>query len=213
MEYKVTYYPDFEEKINILSHGLGAVLSVVALPFLINKASKTEDNTVVLSIAIYGVSMVVLYLASTLYHSAIDKKFRYYLNIFDHSAIYVLIAGTYAPVALIVLQGSLGWLVFGLSWGFAFLGILFKIFFIGRFRVASIVMYVAMGWMLVFAFKPLLQNFSVIGLKMFALGGVSYSIGALFYGLKKVPYNHAIFHLFVLIGSLFHFIAIYSHVL
>ena len=160
MEFEVTYYPKLEERLNVLSHGLGALLSVIALPFLIFKACKTNDSVVVLSVVIYGLSMIVLYMASTLFHSAVNKKYRYYFNIFDHAAIYVLIAGTYAPVALVVLQGALGWVIFGLSWLLAISGVLFKVFFIGRFKVVSILTYIAMGWMIVFAIKPLLENFS-----------------------------------------------------
>lgn len=213
MEFEVTYYPKLEERLNILSHGLGALLSIIALPFLIIKASNTNDSVAVLSVVIYGASMIVLYLASTLFHSAVNKKFRYYFNIFDHTAIYILIAGTYAPVALVVLKGTLGWVIFGLSWLFAISGVLFKVFFIGRFKIVSIVTYIAMGWMIVFAIKPLLESFSEEGLKFFALGGISYSIGALFFAFNKIPYNHAIFHVFVLFESLFHFIGIYYYIL
>jgi hemolysin III len=189
------------------------VLSLIAFPFLINKAIKSNDSVVVLSCVIYGLSMIVLYTASTLFHSAVNKKFRYYLNIFDHSAIYILIAGTYAPIALVVLQGTLGWTVFGVSWGLAILGVFFKIFFIGRFQILSIATYIIMGWMIVFAIEPLMDKFASEGINLLTLGGISYSIGALFFAIKKMPFNHAIFHVFVLLGSLFHFLAIYLHVL
>jgi hemolysin III len=213
MEFKVTYYKENEEKWNVLSHALGVVLSVIAFPFLVIKASKTDDPLVMLSFIIYGLSMIVLYTASTLYHSAEKEKIRYYLNIFDHSAIYILIAGTYAPVALVVLQGTTGWLIFGLSWLFAFIGVFYKIFFIGRYKIISVITYLAMGWMIVFAINPLLENLSPQGLSLMLLGGVSYSVGALFFAFPKIPYNHAIFHVFVLLGSLSHFIAIYCFVL
>tara|TARA_B100000809_G_scaffold266794_1_gene331658 strand:+ start:31806 stop:32450 length:645 start_codon:yes stop_codon:yes gene_type:complete len=213
MDFDVTYYPKFEEKLNIISHGLGVVLSLIAFPLLVYKAYKTGEALVILSFVIYGLSMIVLYTASTLYHSAVDKKYRYYLNIFDHASIYVLIAGTYAPVALVVLQGKVGWLIFGFSWALALIGVFFKIYFIGKYRFVSIVTYLGMGWMIVFAIKSLLQNFSEEGLKMLFFGGVSYSIGAIFFILNKLPYNHAIFHLFVLSGSICHFIAIYCFAL
>lgn len=213
MEFKVTYYQKNEERWNVLSHALGVLLSVVAFPFLIIKASKTDDPLVLLSFIIYGLSMIVLYTASTLYHSAENQKIRYYLNIFDHSAIYILIAGTYAPVALVVLQGTVGWLIFGLSWLFAFIGVFYKIYFIGRFKTISVITYVAMGWMIVFAINPLLENLSTPGLRLMLMGGVFYSIGAVFFAFPKIPYNHAIFHVFVLLGSLSHFIAIYRFVL
>lgn len=213
MNYDVTYYPKIEEKLNIYSHGLGMVLSLIAFPFLIFKASQTNNSVVVLSCVIYGISMIILYTASTLYHSAVNKKYRYYLNILDHSAIYLLIAGTYAPVALVVLQGTLGWVVFGLSWTFALLGVFFKIFFIGKYQIISIATYIIMGWMIVFAIEPLIERFASEGLQLLALGGVLYSIGALFFALKRVSFNHAIFHLFVVLGSLSHFMAIYLYIL
>ena len=208
-----TYYPEIEEKFNIISHGIGVVLSLIAFPFLIYKAFKTNDLLVVLSFVIYGLSMIVLYTASTLFHMAVHKKFRHYLNIFDHASIYVLIAGTYAPVALVVLQGSVGWLLFGLSWVFAILGVFYKVYFIGKYRLLSILSYLAMGWMIVLAINPLLQNLSPEGIKLLLFGGIFYSIGAIFFIFKHVPYNHAIFHVFVLLGSLCHFIAIYCFVL
>lgn len=213
MRYEVTYYPKLEERLNIISHGLGAILSIIAFPLLVLKAMHSNDTIVVLSVVIYGLSLIILYSASTLYHATDEKRSRYYLNIFDHSAIYVLIAGTYAPVALVVLQGRIGWVIFGLSWFFAILGVLFKVFFIGRFKLISIGTYIAMGWMIVFAINPLVENFDKLGLMLFVYGGVSYSIGALFFALKKVPYNHAIFHGFVLFGSLFHFLGIYFYIL
>lgn len=213
MEFKVTYYKKNEERLNVLSHALGVVLSVIAFPFLIIKASKTDDPIVMLSFVIYGLSMIVLYTASTLYHSAERQKIRYYLNIFDHAAIYILIAGTYAPVALVVLQGTVGWLIFGFSWLFAFIGVFYKIYFIGRYKTISVITYVAMGWMIIFAINPLIENLSASGIRLMLLGGVFYSVGALFFAFPKISYNHAIFHVFVLLGSLCHFIAIYRFVL
>lgn len=209
MKFEVTYYPEFEEKLNVISHGIGLVLSILAFPFLIYKACKTDDPIIVLSFVIYGLSMIVLYTASTLYHSAVNEKYRYYLNIFDHASIYVLIAGTYAPVALVVLQGTVGWLIFGFSWGLAIIGVFYKIYFIGKYRFVSVVTYIAMGWMIVFAINPLIQNFSTEGIKLLFFGGIFYSIGAIFFIFKNLPYNHATFHVFVLLGSLCHFIAIY----
>ncbi|MFC2109678.1 hemolysin III family protein [Bacteroidota bacterium] len=213
MEFKVTYYPEKEEKWNVISHGLGVVLSVIAFPFLVIKASTSNDPLVLLSFIIYGISMIVLYVASTLYHSAENRKLRYYLNIFDHAAIYILIAGSYAPVALVVLQGAVGWLIFGFSWLLAIIGVFYKIYFIGRYRTVSVITYLAMGWMVVFAMKPLLQNFSVEGLRLLLLGGIFYSVGALFFAIPKLPYNHAIFHFLVLFGSISHFVAIYCFAL
>ncbi len=213
MDFKVTYYHKDEEKWNVVSHALGIFLSVLAFPFLIRKASQSEDPLVLLSFVIYGLSMIVLYTASTLYHSAEKLKIRYYLNIFDHSAIYILIAGTYAPLALVVLQGVVGWVIFILSWVFAIIGVVYKIYFIGKYRMLSVITYVLMGWMLIFALNPLLESFPVEGLRLLLAGGIFYSVGAVFFAIPKIPYNHAIFHILVLLGSLSHFIAIYKFAL
>ncbi len=213
MKFDVTYYPEKEEKLNVLSHGLGVVLSIIAFPFLVFKALETNDSLVVLSFIIYGLSMIILYTASTLYHSAVNKKIRFYLNILDHSAIYVLIAGTYAPFALVVLQGATGWLIFGISWLLAIIGVFYKLYFIGKYQVFSVVTYVLMGWMVIFVIEPLLESLSTEGMQLLLAGGGCYSIGALFYVLPKVPFNHAIFHVFVLLGSLCHFITIYFFML
>ncbi|MEI6866112.1 hemolysin III family protein [Flavicella sp.] len=213
MKYEVTYYSKLEEKLNIYSHGFGLLLSLIAFPFLIIKACQSNNSIVILSFVIYGVSMIVLYTASTLFHSAENRKYRYYLNIFDHSAIYILIAGTYTPVALVVLQGTLGWIVFWGTWGIALFGVLYKIFFIGKFQIVSTLTYIVMGWMILFAINTLFDKFTVSGLWLLAIGGVLYSIGALFFAINKIPFNHAIFHVFVLLGSLFHFIALYTYVL
>ena len=157
--------------------------------------------------------MILLYLASTLYHSTVNKQIRYYLNILDHSSIYVLIAGSYAPIALVVLDGQLGWLVFALSWLIAIIGILYKVYFIGKYKVLSVLSYVAMGWLIIFFLKPLIANLDPIGLKWLLYGGIAYSIGAYFFAENRIPFNHAIFHLWVLAGSLCHFVAIYCYVL
>lgn len=213
MNYNVTYYDPVEERFNVLSHGFGALLSFFFLPFLLYKAYFSESLLVFVSYLIYGLSMIVLYTASTLYHSAQNQKYRYYLNIFDHSAIYVLIAGTYAPVSLVVLQGVEGWIVFILSWLFAMVGIYFKVNFIGRYQLLSTLLYVLMGWAILFYFKTLMVGFLSGGFFWFLTGGVLYSLGAVFYALQKVPYNHAVFHVFVLGGSMAHFITLYFYVI
>ena len=213
MEYNVKYYEEKEEKWNVWSHAIGFALSVIVFPFLIYKAVASYDATTVISYIIYGLSMIVLYAASTLYHSAVNQQIRYYLNILDHSAVYVLIAGSYAPIALVVLDGQLGWLVFTLSWLIAFIGIVYKIYFIGKYKVLSVLSYVAMGWLIIFFLKPLMANLDPVGLKWLLYGGISYSIGAYFFAENRIPYNHAIFHLLVLAGSLCHFVAIYYYVL
>ncbi|WKD85523.1 hypothetical protein KCTC32516_00864 [Polaribacter huanghezhanensis] len=205
-------YSDKEEKINIATHAFGLVLSIIAFPFLVLKSLYFDGFWKPFSVLIFGMSLIILYAASTLYHSAKKQKLRNRLNIFDHSAIYVLIAGTYTPFTLITLEGKIGWVIFGLTWLFALIGIILKLFFIGRFDKLSTIMYVLMGWQIVFAISPLLEKLSSEGLFWLFAGGVFYTIGALLYSIKKIPFNHAIFHFFVLGGSLSHFISIYFYI-
>jgi len=209
---RVVYYPLAEERINVLSHGLGLLLSIVALPCLIQNAIANGTIWHIVSFAIYGASLIVLYAASTIYHSSQSPRLRSRLNVFDHSAIYVLIAGTYTPLTLVTLHGTLGWVLFGIAWGAALVGIVLKLFFIGRFKLLSTIMYVAMGWIVVIAAKSLIHNLPVGGLWWLLAGGISYTVGAVLYSLRKMKFNHAVFHLFVLIGSFCHFMTIYYYV-
>jgi len=204
-------YSEKEEKLNIFSHAFGLLMGIIALPFLIDKSMSFDGFWKPASIIIYGVSLLVLYTASTVYHAAKAPKLRRRLNIFDHAAIYVLIAGTYTPFTLITLEGKTGWIIFGLTWFFALIGIILKLFFTGRFDKLSTIMYVLMGWQIVFAINPLLENLASEGLFWLFLGGVFYTIGAILYSIKKIPYNHAIFHVFVLLGSISHFISVYFY--
>lgn len=210
---KITYYNPKEEKLNVISHGIGLVLSVIALVLLVVYASKYGNVWHMVSFSIYGASLIVLYSASTFYHYVQNPKLRHRLNIFDHAAIYVLIAGTYTPFTLVVLDGWVGWTIFGVSWGLAFTGIILKLFFTGKYDKISTIAYVLMGWLIVFAMKPLVNNLPFEGLMWLLSGGVFYSVGALLYSLKKLKYNHAIFHIFVLLGSFSHFIAVFFYVL
>lgn len=203
-------YSTKEEKLNIFSHGLGLVLSVVALPFLVYKSFDFTGFWQPLSFIIYGLSMIVLYAASTFYHAAKDPKKRRKLNIFDHAAIYVLIAGSYSPFCLVGLNSDLGWYMFLFVWLFALTGIVLKLFFTGRFDKVSTAMYLLMGWQVMFFIKPLMESISSENFYYLLAGGVFYSIGAVLYSIKKMPYNHAIFHVFVLLGSFSHFLGIYN---
>ena len=202
-------YTKKEENLNIATHAFGLVLSIVAFPFLILKSFLFEGFWKPFSILVFGASMIVLYAASTFYHAATKPKLRRRLNIFDHAAIYVLIAGTYTPFTMITLEGETGWLIFGLTWLFAITGIILKLFFTGRFDKLSTILYVLMGWQIVFAISPLLEKLSEQGLFWLFAGGVFYTVGAVLYSIKKIPYNHAIFHFFVLGGSISHFVSIY----
>lgn len=204
-------YSEKEERLNVLSHALGFLMGLVAFPFLIRKSFDLEGFWKPVSLYIYGISILVLYAASTLYHKEKDPHVRRKLNIFDHAAIYVLIAGTYTPFTLISLEGETGWIIFGLTWFFALIGMVLKLFFTGRFDKLSTAMYVLMGWQIVFAINPLLENLPEQGVFWLFLGGVFYTVGAVLYSIKKIPYNHAIFHVFVLLGSISHFISIYFY--
>lgn len=213
MSNKITYYDPKEEKINVISHLIGLVLSVTALVLLIVYSVNYGSSKHIVSFAIFGTSMIVLYAASTAYHYSKNPKWRNRLNILDHAAIYVLIAGTYTPFALVVLKGWVGWTIFGVSWTLAFAGIIFKLFFIGKYDKVSTITYVLMGWVIIFAIKPLMESFPVKGLIWLLLGGLFYTIGAILYSIKKIKYNHAIFHIFVLLGSFSHFMAVFFYVL
>ena len=207
------HYSPLEEKTNIISHAIGLVFSIIALGLMLVRASGSGDILHIISAGIFGLSLVALYAASTLYHSAKEPKKRARLRVNDHATIYILIAGTYTPFTLITLNGWVGWTVFGVSWGMATCGVVLKLFFTGKYNVLSTLMYVFMGWIIIFAIKPLVNSLSSEGLFWLFAGGVAYTTGAVIYSIKKIHFNHAIFHLFVLLGSVCHFIAVYSYVL
>lgn len=202
-------YSELEEKLNVVSHGFGLILSFIAFPFLVMKSLSFEGFWKPASFILYGLSLIILYAASTFYHAAKNPKKRRKLNIFDHSAIYVLIAGSYTPFCLVALDSNLGWYMFIAVWVFALIGTILKLFFTGRFDKISTGMYLLMGWQVLFFIKPLMKSLSKEGLQFLIAGGIFYSIGAVLYSIKKMPYNHATFHLFVLLGSVSHFIGIY----
>lgn len=210
---RVTYYDPKEEKLNVISHGLGLVLSIVALVLLVVYSSIYGSNWHIVSFSIYGASLILLYSASTLYHYVQNPKWRQKLNVFDHAAIYILIAGTYTPFTLIVLKGWVGWTIFGVSWALAIFGVIFKLYFTGKYDKISTMAYVLMGWLIIFAIKPLINNFPIEGLLWLLAGGVFYTIGAILYSIRSIKYNHAIFHIFVLLGSFSHFMAVFFYVL
>ena len=209
----VKYYSNIEEFINISTHGFALFLAIPALIFLIIKAVTYGDVWHVVSFSIYGSSMILLYMASTVYHSAKKPKFRRRMKVFDHAAIYLLIAGSYTPYTLVTLNGTVGWVLFGVSWGLALIGIILKLFYTGRFTIISTLAYVVMGWLIVFAINPLKENLAEGGLDWLIAGGISYTFGAVLYAIHKLKFNHAIFHVFVVIGSACHFISVYYYVL
>ena len=209
----IKHYSPIEEKINISSHALGFLLSIVAFALLVNHANMYGDVLHVVSFSVFGISLITLYAASTIYHSAKDLKLRNRLRILDHASIYILIAGTYTPFTLITLGGSTGWTIFAISWGMALTGIILKVFFTGRFDLISTFMYVFMGWIIIFALEPLINNLSYEGLVWLIAGGIAYTMGAVLYSIEKMKFNHATFHLFVLIGSFCHFVSVFYYVL
>ncbi|QED37330.1 hemolysin III family protein [Antarcticibacterium arcticum] len=212
-ELRAGYYPPLEEKLNVISHGFGFALSILGLLLLVFKANEYGELKHLVSFSIFGASLILLYAASTFYHSAKSPRLRYRLNILDHASIYVLIAGTYTPYALVTLHGVVGWSIFGVVWTLAVIGVILKLFYTGRYNLFSTAMYVLMGWIIVFAIKPLYDSLDPMGLTWLFIGGISYTLGAVFFILDKIKYNHAIFHLFVLMGSFSHFISIYYYVL
>ncbi len=202
-----------EEIAHSAIHGVGILLSIAGLVALIVVARRTGDAGYVLACAIYGATLILLYLASTLYHSIPSPRHKRLLRVLDHSAIYLLIAGTYTPITLISLRGSWGWTLFGLVWGMALLGIALKVVAIGRFRWVSMVLYLGMGWLVLVAMEPLRLAVAHAGVVLLFLGGASYTVGTIFYGMRRLPYHHAVWHVFVLAGSVFHFFAVLLYVI
>ena len=201
----------FEEKLNALTHGIGAALGIVALILLIVFDSHKTAYSL-FSVIVYGISIIVLFMASTLYHAVRSEQKKHYFRIIDHISIYLLIAGTYTPVLLISLNESLGWTLFYVVWGIAAFGIILKLFFTGRFEVFSTVLYLVMGWLIIFDFSNLSKIFGDGILLLFA-GGMAYTVGIVFYAIHRKPYNPVIWHLFVLAGAIFHFFMIFYYVI
>ena len=213
MSVDARYYSRNEEIINVVTHGIGFLLSLAALSLLVVFASLNGTVWHIVSFAIYGSSLVVLYFASTVFHLSRTQKVRNRLNIFDHASIFLLIAGTYTPFVLVTLRGPWGWSIFGVIWGLAITGIILKLFFTGKFNLFSTILYVILGWIILIAIGPLASSLSFGGLMWLLAGGLSYTAGAVFYLMNKLPFNHAIFHVLILGGSICHFIAVFWFVL
>ncbi|MEA3349059.1 MAG: hemolysin III family protein [Chloroflexota bacterium] len=200
-----------EEITHAITHGLGAGLSIAGLVVLIILAAKRGDVYQIVSFSIYGATLFILYLASTLYHSFQSPRLKHIFQIIDHASIYLLIAGTYTPFLLVGMRGTLGWTLLIIIWGLAALGVSFKTMFIHRFEKLSLLAYILMGWLSVVMLKQLLANIPVGGLIWLGAGGAAYTVGVIFYALKKIPYMHAVWHLFVLGGSLCHYFAVFLY--
>lgn len=207
------HFIGLEEIFNSITHGTGALMSLAGLVLLIVFASLYGEARHIVSCTIFGVSLVLLYTASTLYHSFRKPRVKFVFRIVDHSCIYILIAGTYTPFMLVAVRGVLGWTIFGIVWGMTVLGILFKSFFIHRFKILSTLAYIAMGWIAIFAIKPIFQSLSEGAIFWLIAGGFAYTVGTIFYAWKKLPFNHAIWHSFVLAGSICHFVAVLFYVI
>lgn len=210
---QVAPYSFREELLNSITHGTGILLSIAALVLLIIFSSLYGSARHIVSCTIFGVTLILLYTASTLYHSFQKPQVKRFLKIFDHSCIYFLIAGTYTPFLLITLRGVLGWTMFGVIWFLAVSGVALKIFFVHHFKIISTIAYILMGWIIIFAIKPLVASLPSGGVVWLVAGGLAYTLGVVFYVWKKLPFNHAIWHLFVLAGSICHFFAVIFYVL
>jgi len=201
-----------EELVNAITHGIGLALSIVGAVLLIVAAGWTRDAWVIVSCCVYAATLMCLYAASTMLHSVSSPRWTRPLEIVDHSCIYFLIAGTYTPVTLVSIRGGSGWTLFGLVWGLSFLGVLAKVLWFEHVRSLSTPLYVAIGLLAVIGFKPLLSALGTPGLLWLAAGGVAYISGIAFYAWRRLPFNHGIWHLFVMAGSLCHYVAIYYYV-
>lgn len=201
-----------EEKFNTISHGVGALLAIVGMILLIN-ANNHKSEYATWGIVIYSLSLISMLLMSTIYHAVDNKIWKLRMRILDHINIYYLIAGTYTPVALITLINGNGWLIFFAVWGIAAVGTILKIFFTGKFEIVSLLLYLAMGWLIVFDFQNLMDNTSELGIQLLMLGGAFYTIGIIFYAVRRIPYNHFIWHIFVLCGAISHWFFIYLDVI
>jgi hemolysin III len=201
-----------EEVANGVTHGLGAVASIVGLAVLVGYAAMNGDAQDVTAVAVFGGSMILLYTSSTLYHSVPHEGARAVFKVFDHASIYLLIAGTYTPYTLISLRGDLGWELFAIIWTLAGIGVCFKLFFTGKFDKLSTLIYLAMGWLVVFYGKAVAEAVPAGGLWLLLAGGLSYTVGVVFYVWDRLPFNHAIWHLFVLGGTVCHYFSILLYV-
>lgn len=200
-----------EEQLNAWTHGLGALLGIAGLVLLITYTTHQSDWSL-FSVILYGFSIILLFSASALYHSVKGERRRHYFRIIDHVSIYVLIAGTYTPVALIGLSNSLGWQLFWVVWAIAGFGLILKLFFTGRFEIFSTLLYLIMGWLIIFDFSNLYDLIGSNGIAFLFAGGASYTIGIVFYAVEKIPYNHVIWHFFVLGGAICHYLMIFLYI-
>lgn len=197
-----------EELFHSITHAIGSGLSIAGLVILVVLAVLNGDVYQIIGFSIFGASLVLLYLSSTLYHGIQQPRAKRIFKICDHAAIYLLIAGSYTPFLLVGMRGTTGWVLLVVVWLIALVGITMKVLFIDRFQVLSVVAYLGMGWLCVFAFQEMMVSIPIGGIIWLAAGGILYTVGVVFYAMQKIPYMHAIWHIFVLGGSICHFFAV-----
>lgn len=197
-----------EEIFNSVSHGIGGLLSIAGTVVLIVFCAVYSDAWAVVSASIYGASLIILYTMSTLYHAITNNKAKKFFRIMDHDTIFFLIAGTYTPFTLVTLRGPVGWVLFGIVWGAAIIGIVLNSIDLERFRKPSVICYILMGWAIIFAIKPMINALPSVSLIFLLTGGIFYTVGIIFYALKKVKWFHSVWHIFTIAGSVFHFFSI-----
>jgi len=196
---------------NAITHGIGAALAIAGAVYLIVVSTRGSARQIVCC-SVFAATLVLVYICSTLYHSLVRTRARHVFHILDHSAIYLLIAGTYTPFCLVSLRGTLGWTIFGVEWALAVSGVIFKSFAVGKYEVASALVYLAQGWFIVVAVGPLVLTLAWHGLAWLGAGGLAYTLGIVFFALDRLRYFHALWHLFVLAGSVAHYFAILFYV-
>lgn len=199
-----------EEIFNSVTHGVGSLLSIAGTVVLIVFSAINSDAFAVVSSAVYGASLIILYTMSTLYHSITNEKAKKFFRIMDHNTIFFLIAGTYTPYTLAVLRSPLGWVLFGVVWGAAAIGIVLNSIDLEKFSKISVVCYIAMGWVIIIAVKPLMNSMPFISFALLVAGGVFYTIGVIFYAIKKVKYFHSVWHIFTVIGGALHYFSVFT---
>ena len=206
------FYTVGEEIANSVTHGLGSLLSIAGCAVMIVFAALTGDPFKIVSAAIFGAGLIIMFTMSTLYHSLTNEKAKFVFRVFDHTSIFILIAATYTPLTLVSLRGWIGWSIFGVVWGSAIVGIILNAVSVERFKVLSMVCYIASGWCVIAAIVPLIQRMESMGVALLVLGGIAYTGGLFFYRKKEIRYMHSVWHLFVLAGAVFHYFCILFYV-
>lgn len=211
--YLLPIYTLGEEIANATTHGLGALLSVAGCAVIIVFAALTGEASKIVSVSIFGASLIIMFTMSTLYHSMTNPKAKFVFRIFDHTSIFILIAGTYTPLTLVSLNGALGWVIFGIVWASAVAGITLNAVSVERFKKFSMVCYVASGWCVIVAIVPLVRQLALGGTILLVAGGIAYTAGLIFYRKKEIPYMHSVWHIFVLLGAILHYFCILFYVI